>query len=745
MKHTAHHIIRQGLFFTVASIAGNVLNLVFNFYLGRYLLPVDFSLVALFMGILYAVGVFFNALAITVSHSVGVSSASVRSAVIAQISSRWKKSALILGLVVSFVWIVTSPLLAQLWKVDILSLIFFFPIFILGTLAFVNRGILQGELRFSASGSIFLAESGMKLLAALAFVTAGLAGWAYIAIPISVLVAYIVSEWCLRRNPSLGNEKLSVAPASTARIFPRRFFVFSFLLGLSTLTFLSIDVLLAKAFFSAEDAGAYALITLGGKMIFLFSSLLGAMSISMVSNALGKEDDTKSIFRVFFSISFLFVACGTVSFLLFGERFFLFFFGQKVAENLPILPMYILAIAAFSLSHAIVLYHHAKRDFVFPILSSISAILLIVGTLFFHDTLEQFVWVLFSIAGLDLIVVSVLHIFFSPVMRKVKNEEIVTELSFVKDEYFVEQDDENIKKVPTVTIGIPAYNEQYNICNILDQLLSQKQDGFVVEKIIVASDGSTDDTVQIASKYVGHGVVVLEGKENRGQNYRQNEIISHTTSDVLVLINADISLGNDQVISSLVSPIILDGADLSAQWARPLVPKTFLERILCSGFDLKYCIYTRHKGGDNIFTCVGHMRALSRKFYSNVIFPSLSDGEDQYLYLFAMAGGYTYRHARNAKAYFRLPNSFRDYKKYARRIFQTQKKHTDIFSEAVSDRERRIPLTTIFLGCAYSIIKRPFTAPLYIVLHIIMQQWSLRQSVNSSNAFDISASTKRLS
>lgn len=738
MKQTARKILGQGLFFTIAFLVGNILNLIFNFYLGRTLSSPDFALVALFMSILYAINVFFNALSITASHSIGISSINAREEVVSRIFTVWGKGALATGIIVSFVWILLLPLLSILWKVESVTLIFFLPIFIFGTLAFINRGILQGTLRFTDSGIIFLTESGTKLFIAFTFVGVGLSGWAYLAIPISIIIAFLVSVRFARRlfakKHNLSNNKQFID-----KLFPRRFFLFSFLLGLSTLTFLSIDVILVKTFFSVENAGAYALITLGGKMLFLFSSLLGAMFISVVSNAVGEKKNTKNIFWVFFGTSLVIVSVGTIFFLIFGERFFLFFFGQKVLVALSILPIYIIAIAAFSLSHVIVLYHHARRKFIFPIISSISSVFLIIGTSLFHATLEQFVWTLFAVAIIDIVTVSIFHFYNGHISAQRVDNEDEFQISPPMSEKIFKNG-----KLPTVTIGIPAYNEQYNIGNILKQILQQKQEGFVIEKIIVASDGSTDNTVEVANKFVGNGIFVIAGEENRGQNYRQNEIISNTLSDILVLLNADIQLGNNEVVYSLVSPL-LKGADLSAQWAKPLKPHTFLERILCAGFDLKYFIYNRYKDGDNIYTCVGHMRALSRRLYSNIIFPADSGGEDQFLYLACIAGGYRYKHSSDAKAFFRLPSVWGDYVKYARRIFQTQRKHENIFSDEIIQDEMYLPVSLKIKGCIYAIIRHPFNTLLYIVIHIRMQRWSMKQPIISKAAFEVSLSTKRLS
>ncbi|NLJ55550.1 MAG: glycosyltransferase, partial [Firmicutes bacterium] len=57
---------------------------------------------------------------------------------------------------------------------------------------------------------------------------------------------------------------------------------------------------------------------------------------------------------------------------------------------------------------------------------------------------------------------------------------------------------------------IPAYNEEKTIGQVLAPL--KKVD--LIKKIIVVSDGSTDDTVIVARSY---GVEVVELTENRGK------------------------------------------------------------------------------------------------------------------------------------------------------------------------------------------------------------------------------------
>ena len=76
----------------------------------------------------------------------------------------------------------------------------------------------------------------------------------------------------------------------------------------------------------------------------------------------------------------------------------------------------------------------------------------------------------------------------------------------------------------TVTVGIPAYNESANITHLLRALLEQKDNGFVLESIIVMSDGSTDDMVARAQSVNDPRITVVHEIERLGKPSRVNQI-----------------------------------------------------------------------------------------------------------------------------------------------------------------------------------------------------------------------------
>ena len=61
----------------------------------------------------------------------------------------------------------------------------------------------------------------------------------------------------------------------------------------------------------------------------------------------------------------------------------------------------------------------------------------------------------------------------------------------------------------TLSIGIPAYNEQANIRNLLDSIFMQKRDRFEISEVIVLSDASSDQTNNIVKNYSNQIVEII--------------------------------------------------------------------------------------------------------------------------------------------------------------------------------------------------------------------------------------------
>lgn len=89
---------------------------------------------------------------------------------------------------------------------------------------------------------------------------------------------------------------------------------------------------------------------------------------------------------------------------------------------------------------------------------------------------------------------------------------------------------------PKVTILISAYNEEQIIGKRIENILGQDYPRDLLE-VIVASDGSSDKTAEIARSY--KDVRVLSFKENRGRATIQNEAVREAAGEIVVFTDAE--------------------------------------------------------------------------------------------------------------------------------------------------------------------------------------------------------------
>src|SRR3989338_8658318 len=115
-----------------------------------------------------------------------------------------------------------------------------------------------------------------------------------------------------------------------------------------------------------------------------------------------------------------------------------------------------------------------------------------------------------------------------------------------------------MQKTLSVTVGIPAYNEEKNIGSLLRAVLVQKQDGFSLEKIIVVSEGSTDNTNKIIKEFNDQRITLIAGNWRCGQTDAQNIIFDRATTDAVIILEADTTLASPTHFAALVNHIKLD-------------------------------------------------------------------------------------------------------------------------------------------------------------------------------------------
>lgn len=389
-----------------ASIAANFLNFAFNAYLGRVLDLANFGLLSLVSSFLYFTQVPFSALGSSVNYRAGFLEGRFGDETARMFRGWIRKKSLGLALIICGLWIALSPILVNYFSVESLfPFLVFAPVWIFGMIAAIDRGFLSGKLMFGSLAIVALVEPVAKLVTTYVFVKSDLLPYVYTAIPIAILLSFFAS-WVFS---NIG-KKASVHKIHEVRRFPKKFFMASVLSGLSTITFLSLDIILAKHYLSPEDAGRYAIISLIGKMIYFMGSLTSQFITPLVSRIEGaKKSSKETFFKILFStclLSFI----GFIVFGLLGHITSPLLFGQKAYSIIAYLPLFGVAMLFFSVSKVFISYYQARKLYSFSVATFFLAVVQVVIIGIYHENIGSIVFAMTLIGALNFITMIALHL-----------------------------------------------------------------------------------------------------------------------------------------------------------------------------------------------------------------------------------------------------------------------------------------------------------------------------------------------
>lgn len=278
------------------------------------------------------------------------------------------------------------------------------------------------------------------------------------------------------------------------------------------------------------------------------------------------------------------------------------------------------------------------------------------------------------------------------------------------------------KKTPTVTIGIPAYNEAENISYMLGSTLKQKRRSYELERVIVICDECTDGTVRkVRQMTKKHPIIeLIDGKRRQGKGQRLNQLYGLNTSDVLITLDADIILKNDHVLDNLVSAFDHKSVALVGGNDQPLPAKTFVEKVVNTGEMLWYETRKNIDSGNNIHNNRSKITALSRTFTKSVKIPQGIVIDDYFLYLSCLVKKFEFRFASNALVYYRSPDNLKDYRIQASRFTDADliNQVVDLFDDWVYE-VCRVPKK----HKAHGLIKTFFLKPIFTPLALLFNLW----------------------
>ena len=289
-KIRTHKVVRGGAWVAAATLIWHVSNFAFNSVAARFLGPADFGSLAAVVALLYGASPIMYSVQTVASK---LTTSLVESGKLAQVRGLLRFYALRLafaGLVVGAMVVLFSGALARFLHVESGTPIALLALALtISVPVNVQRGVLQGSMRYRRYATSVGSEAVVKLTAAIVVLV-----WLWPSVEGAVLTVGIAAVAALIVNGIL----IRFLPAPRAKVKPIAHPYRYSLLTLASLTLLALmlsaDVLAAKRYLDADTAGLYAAVSLAGKIVFFATSALSLVLFPWFSSRTERGLDAKA-------------------------------------------------------------------------------------------------------------------------------------------------------------------------------------------------------------------------------------------------------------------------------------------------------------------------------------------------------------------------------------------------------------------------------------------------------------------
>lgn len=303
-----------------------------------------------------------------------------------------------------------------------------------------------------------------------------------------------------------------------------------------------------------------------------------------------------------------------------------------------------------------------------------------------------------------------------------------------------------MKKKLTLTVIVPAHNEEKTIGNLLKSLISQIEDSYVLEKIAVICDGCTDNTevkVTEFSKREPRIVCYNDGKRT-GRINRLKQAYGMTKSEVIASFDADVVLVDNQVLKELINPFYEDEVVMVQGNSHSANGISLIEKLINHWENIWYKMIIDLDEGVNIYHTFSCCYAVRSNFAKNAVFPKgvISDAKVFYFSAKKMAKRIVF--AKKALALYRSPDNIRDYLLRIKRSNNQKELFTSFFGNWIYKEYKKIPYKVKLKFILTSLISHPFLTIMSFIFQITVGVLPAPNNTYSVNGYwTVVESTKK--
>lgn len=215
----------------------------------------------------------------------------------------------------------------------------------------------------------------------------------------------------------------------------------------------------------------------------------------------------------------------------------------------------------------------------------------------------------------------------------------------------------------SITILIPAHNEEANIVNLLESITKQNISNIYIEEIIVLCDGCTDNTAELASNFshTHTNVHVLDDGRRLGKHRRLINAFKKIKSSIAIVFDGDILLSHPNVLHELSNPFANTNVSLVGGNNIP-VADYGLDNYLINAWTMFWFRFKQHvRNGNNIHNVRSCALAIRMTLIRRATWPKELQSHGQFLYLQTLHNKMRFVFAHDAIVWYRNPTTFADY------------------------------------------------------------------------------------
>lgn len=209
-------------------------------------------------------------------------------------------------------------------------------------------------------------------------------------------------------------------------------------------------------------------------------------------------------------------------------------------------------------------------------------------------------------------------------------------------------------ELPTITLLIAAYNEEATLAAKLDNSLNLAYPSKKLQ-ILVAADGSDDNTLAIAQRYASVGVMVSHTPQRAGKMAAINRAMAQAKGEIIVFSDAN-NLYAPETLHALVTPFCDQqvGQAIGAVAGAKVIVRGDGALGDSEGLYWKYESWIKQQESrlGNCVGVAGEIFAIRRRLFQPV--PGGTINDDAYMAMDLLRRGYQIHYAAAARSYERV-------------------------------------------------------------------------------------------